>query len=196
MLFSCRLSSFGKSAGLQNRKREVRCLQTVPRSGRCVPCPRPNADSEQCIKTVVTPNERSFHHETRIGNIHDNHHFILKWVAKWVRANEKHPETYVSRCYFLVGAGGFEPPKLKAADLQSVPIGHSGTRPYSFVSAARTACIYYHAQSSLSTICNRFYRNFCTNLSNKLAPWKNRPEINVPERFFLELVTGVEPATH
>ena len=96
---------------------------------------------------------------------------------------------------FLVGAGGFEPPKLKAADLQSVPIGHSGTRPYSFVSDARTACIYYHAQSSLSTICNRFYRNFCTNLSNKLAPWKNRPEINVPERFFLELVTGVERAT-
>ena len=34
---------------------------------------------------------------------------------------------------FLVGAGGFEPPKLKAADLQSVPIGHSGTRPYSVV---------------------------------------------------------------
>ena len=33
----------------------------------------------------------------------------------------------------LVGAGGFEPPKLKAADLQSVPIGHSGTRPYSVV---------------------------------------------------------------
>ena len=120
----------------------------------------------------------------------------LAVVEQWVRANEQHPETYVSRCCFLVGAGGFEPPKLKAADLQSVPIGHSGTRPYSFVSAARTACIYYHAQSSLSTICNRFYRNFCTNLSNKLAPWKNRPEINVPERFFLELVTGVEPATH
>ena len=33
----------------------------------------------------------------------------------------------------LVGAGGFEPPKLKAADLQSVPIGHSGTRPYSLL---------------------------------------------------------------
>jgi hypothetical protein len=32
--------------------------------------------------------------------------------------------------FSLVGAGGFEPPKLKAADLQSVPIGHSGTRPY------------------------------------------------------------------
>ena len=33
----------------------------------------------------------------------------------------------------LVGEGGFEPPKLKAADLQSVPFGHSGTLPYSVV---------------------------------------------------------------
>ena len=40
----------------------------------------------------------------------------------------------------LVGAGGFEPPKLKAADLQSVPIGHSGTRPYSIRSL--TDCLY------------------------------------------------------
>ena len=43
------------------------------------------------------------------------------------------PQRTCIRCGFLVGAGGFEPPKLKAADLQSVPIGHSGTRPYSFV---------------------------------------------------------------
>jgi hypothetical protein len=50
----------------------------------------------------------------------------------------------------LVGAGGFEPPKLKAADLQSVPIGHSGTRPYSLFAILRTACIYYHRFSSLS----------------------------------------------
>ena len=47
-----------------------------------------------------------------LGNIHNNHHFILKWVAKWVRANEKHPETYVSRCYFLVGAGGLREPRI------------------------------------------------------------------------------------
>ena len=47
-----------------------------------------------------------------LGNIHDNHHFILKWVAKWVRANEKHPETYVSRCCFLVGAGGLREPRI------------------------------------------------------------------------------------
>lgn len=42
---------------------------------------------------------------------------------------------------FLVGAGGFEPPKLKAADLQSVPIGHSGTRPYSFMRPAAADCL-------------------------------------------------------
>ena len=30
----------------------------------------------------------------------------------------------------LVGRGGFEPPKLIAADLQSAPFGHSGTYPY------------------------------------------------------------------
>jgi len=47
-----------------------------------------------------------------LGNIHNNHHFILKWVAKWVRVNEKHPETYVSRCYFLVGAGGLREPRI------------------------------------------------------------------------------------
>ena len=28
-----------------------------------------------------------------------------------------------------MGEGGFEPPKLLAADLQSVPFGHSGIRP-------------------------------------------------------------------
>ena len=31
---------------------------------------------------------------------------------------------------YLMGGGGFEPPKQVAADLQSVPFGHSGIRPY------------------------------------------------------------------
>ena len=48
------------------------------------------------------------------------------------KQNKKLQRTKYARA-FLVGAGGFEPPKLKAADLQSVPIGHSGTRPYSFL---------------------------------------------------------------
>ena len=31
-----------------------------------------------------------------------------------------------------MGGGGFEPPKQFAADLQSVPFGHSGIHPYFF----------------------------------------------------------------
>ena len=38
----------------------------------------------------------------------------------------------------VVGAGGFGPPKLKAADLQSVPFGHSGTLPYGAGERSRT----------------------------------------------------------
>ena len=39
------------------------------------------------------------------------------------------------RCVsFLVGEDGFEPSKRYAADLQSVPFGHSGTPPYSILS--------------------------------------------------------------
>ena len=34
------------------------------------------------------------------------------------------------KCFFLVGEGGFEPPKSLTTDLQSVPFGHSGTLPY------------------------------------------------------------------
>ncbi len=35
--------------------------------------------------------------------------------------------------FFLVGAGGFEPPKAVPTDLQSAPFGHSGTLPYLIV---------------------------------------------------------------
>ena len=37
---------------------------------------------------------------------------------------------------YLVGAGGFEPPKSSTTDLQSAPFGHSGTLPYAIVTAA------------------------------------------------------------
>ena len=66
----------------------------------------------------------------------------------------------ISTLVLLVGAGGFEPPKLKAADLQSVPIGHSGTRPYSlFCVLRRTTCLFYHAERLLSTVFLPFSSN-------------------------------------
>ena len=45
------------------------------------------------------------------------------------KAEKRHTGRCVS---FLVGEDGFEPSKRYAADLQSVPFGHSGTPPYSF----------------------------------------------------------------
>ena len=47
---------------------------------------------------------------------------------------------------FMVGAGGFEPPKQNATDLQSAPFGRSGTLPYSLVQrfvffSSLTACL-------------------------------------------------------
>ena len=62
---------------------------------------------------------------------------------------------------FLVGAGGFEPPKLKAADLQSVPIGHSGTRPDSVHVRCRTTCLFYQTAGDLSTTFFGFLQLFC-----------------------------------
>ena len=40
----------------------------------------------------------------------------------------------LKRAFFVVGRGGFEPPKSLTADLQSAPFGHSGTYPYAVVS--------------------------------------------------------------
>ena len=40
-----------------------------------------------------------------------------------------------ARPFFLVGAGGFEPPKSSTTDLQSAPFGHSGTLPYAVLEA-------------------------------------------------------------
>ena len=108
--------------------------------------------------------------------------------------------THFHTLNFFGGRGWIRTTEAESSRFTVCPHWPLGNTPIFFcvrrADCTRTACIYYHAQSSLSTICSRFYRNFCTNLSNKLAPWKNRPEINVPERFFLELVTGVEPATH
>ena len=47
--------------------------------------------------------------------------------------NSDHPDGCSE---FLVGEGGFEPPKSLTTDLQSAPFGHSGIPPYSVCCAA------------------------------------------------------------
>ena len=48
--------------------------------------------------------------------------------------NTDHPD---GQSVFLVGDGGFEPPKALPADLQSVPFGHSGNPPYEIGAGGR-----------------------------------------------------------
>ncbi len=57
--------------------------------------------------------------------------------------------------FILVGAGGFEPPKQIAADLQSVPIGHSGTPPCCL---AHSRALNYYSKTSYKM--QAFFQNF------------------------------------
>ena len=90
----------------------------------------------------------------------------------------------------------------KAADLQSVPIGHSGTRPYPICSH-RWLPVYFIIWSGICQLLfprifsfsvvlyfPAFYRNKSTFYNSK------RPQNVFRFEVFLELVTGVEPATH
>ena len=58
-------------------------------------------------------------------SVRKSNKYALKSTCKW-----RKPAAYQS-VFFLVGEGGFEPPKALPADLQSVPFGHSGIPPYS-----------------------------------------------------------------
>ena len=54
----------------------------------------------------------------------------LEPASTYVHMNLNHARLPIPPFPQGVGRGGFEPPKLIAADLQSAPFGHSGTYPY------------------------------------------------------------------
>ena len=65
-------------------------------------------------------------------------YFILRSRTSLARrANFIEKSTCFRKCFFLVGEDGFEPSKRNAADLQSVPFGHSGTPPYELAAWSR-----------------------------------------------------------
>ena len=55
------------------------------------------------------------------------------WVRIRLPFSSKQKTSPSGLVFYLVGEDGFEPSKRNAADLQSVPFGHSGTPPYSVV---------------------------------------------------------------
>ncbi len=74
-----------------------------------------------------TPNSAIFYHIFFENAILRANFFVIFSVCKdhFAGKQKKHLRLQV----LLVGAGGFGPPKRDAADLQSVPFGHSGTLP-------------------------------------------------------------------
>ena len=61
--------------------------------------------------------------------------------------------------FFVVGEDGFEPSKRNAADLQSVPFGHSGTPPdMSFVVCISRTFALYHEKEKCQVF---FEKNTC-----------------------------------
>ena len=76
------------------------------------------------MQAIKQPGNISIRFASEIGN-----DFHTVFDAGSYLAKAKKSESYQLRTY-LVGEGGFEPPKAVPADLQSVPFGHSGIRPY------------------------------------------------------------------
>ena len=61
------------------------------------------------------------------------HHKVISLAERRISLKK----ALLSKCFFLVEEGGFEPPKSLTADLQSAPFGHSGTLPSYFIFAER-----------------------------------------------------------
>ena len=65
---------------------------------------------------------------------------------------------------FLVGAGGFEPPKLKSSRFTVCPHWPLGNTPIFYLQSSLTACIFYHLKWHLSTTFSTDFLFFCRSL--------------------------------
>ena len=71
---------------------------------------------------------------------------------------------------FLVGAGGFEPPKLKSSRFTVCPHWPLGNTPISYFQSSLTACIFYHLKWHLSTTFSTDFLFFCRSLFSCVLP--------------------------
>ena len=71
---------------------------------------------------------------------------------------------------FLVGAGGFEPPKLKSSRFTVCPHWPLGNTPISYLQSSLTACIFYHLKWHLSTTFSTDSLFFCRSLFSCVLP--------------------------
>ena len=72
----------------------------------------------------------------------------------------KQKTSVISTLVLLVGAGGFEPPKLKSSRFTVCPHWPLGNTPiFTFCVLRRTTCLFYHAERLLSTVFLPFSSN-------------------------------------
>ena len=83
---------------------------------------------------------------------------------------DKTKTSVISTLVFLVGAGGFEPPKLKSSRFTVCPHWPLGNTPISYLQSSLTACIFYHLKWHLSTTFSTDFLFFCRSLFSCVLP--------------------------
>ena len=97
-------------------------------------CPEPESNQwHEDFQSSALPTELSGH--VRLKSLVAGIGFEPMTFGLWARRASRllHPALlnyFLSHYEKVMGRGGFEPPKQFAADLQSVPFGHSGISPY------------------------------------------------------------------
>ena len=72
-----------------------------------------------------------------LSQLNFTHKYRTKPLFMRVHSVIKAKQNHLEKGGFLVGAGGFGPPKSVTTDLQSAPFDRSGTLPYSLDRRAR-----------------------------------------------------------
>ena len=91
---------------------------------------------------------------------HENPNFL---------ANRK-PPAYLYTGGLFMGAGGFEPPKLKSSRFTVCPHWPLGNTPRFNFQSSLTACIFYHLKWHLSTTFSTDFLFFCRSLFSCVLP--------------------------
>ena len=167
-LFSCRLSSFWQSAGLQNHRPLVRIhphenqnfLQTENRQRISTLAgflwarvDYASRASKKAPQGLFSPPDCS------AGRCCSNPPLRVKLKMPDKTKNQRN--FYAG---LFMGAGGFEPPKLKSSRFTVCPHWPLGNTPISYFQSSLTACIFYHLKWHLSTTFSTDFLFFCRSL--------------------------------
>ena len=174
-LFSCRLSSFWKSAGLQNHRPLVRIHPPSLREGYYkTETPVPGSDTGvlggRGWVTQAALLKTAHWAVFALSSTTAPQLFESTRLASGKVITKQKLQYPVRILEFLVGAGGFEPPKLKSSRFTVCPHWPLGNTPISYFQSPLTACIFYHLKWHLSTTFSTDFLFFCRSLFSRVLP--------------------------